>query len=319
MSRKGNDLLVGLLDTYNDCNTRDDKTVKFPNLYFKDKNGVDRTEETISMMDNLFFTNSLAVEHIYSKKTNFNWREKLNKAIGLAKEKLIRLLESGKGIDDLSYKDKQILKKYLTSIDIPDSDTSIGNYAFSYCTSLKSINIPDSVISIGNLSFYKCTSLTSINIPNSVTSIGNDAFSYCTSLTSINIPDSVTSIGDYVFSNCESLKSINIPNSVTSIGTCAFDNCTSLKSIDIPNSVEGIGGNAFFGCKSLTSIDIPDSVTSIGNAAFSLCTSLRSIVVSEDSEIYDPLVNAYGDIVKTKESFQLNECQQYWIKRFITN
>ena len=127
MSHKGNDLLVGLLDTYNDCNTRDDKTVDFPKLDFKDKNGVDRTEETISMMDNLFFTDSVKVEHIYSKKINFNWKEELNKAIVSAKEQLIRLLETGKGVGDLSYEDKQILKQYLTSIDIPDSVTSIGN------------------------------------------------------------------------------------------------------------------------------------------------------------------------------------------------
>ena len=36
-----------------------------------------------------------------------------------------------------------------------------------------------SVTSIGNFAFSECTSLTSITIPNSVTSIGNFAFSGC--------------------------------------------------------------------------------------------------------------------------------------------
>ena len=40
--------------------------------------------------------------------------------------------------------------------------TSIGEYAFSYCTGLTSITIPDSVTSIGNYAFYNCTGLTNI-------------------------------------------------------------------------------------------------------------------------------------------------------------
>jgi len=60
--------------------------------------------------------------------------------------------------------------------------------------------IPNSVTSIGNYAFYYCTGLTSVTIPDSVTSIGNHAFGDCTSLTSITIPDSVTSIGDSAFS-----------------------------------------------------------------------------------------------------------------------
>ena len=61
----------------------------------------------------------------------------------------------------------------------------------------KSYTIPNSVTSIGNFAFSYCTSLTSITIPNSVTDIGSYAFQDCTSLTSITIPSSVTSIGDY--------------------------------------------------------------------------------------------------------------------------
>ena len=63
--------------------------------------------------------------------------------------------------------------------------TSIGGYAFEYCTSLTSITIPNSVTSIGDYAFSNCRSLTSITIPNSVTSIGVCAFEYCTSLTLI--------------------------------------------------------------------------------------------------------------------------------------
>ena len=70
--------------------------------------------------------------------------------------------------------------------------------------------IPDdgSVTSIGDRAFSWCSSLKSIVIPDSVTSIGDSAFSWCGSLTNIVIHDSVTSIGDWAFSDCKSLKTI---------------------------------------------------------------------------------------------------------------
>ena len=73
----------------------------------------------------------------------------------------------------------------------------------------KNTVIPNSVTSIGNYAFEYCTGLTSVTIPNSVTSIGNDAFNSCTSLTSLTIGSSVTSIGDYAFNGCKNIETIN--------------------------------------------------------------------------------------------------------------
>ncbi len=161
---------------------------------------------------------------------------------------------------------------------IPNSVTSIGDYAFDSCSSLNSVTIPNSVTNIGRYSFAGCKALASITIPNSVTSIGEAAFDN-SGLTSITIPNSVTSIEDLTFYNCKGLTSVTISNSVTSIGMYAFGWCSSLTSITIPNSVTSIGSSAFFNCTGLTSVAIGSGVTSIGNYAFQNCSNLTSVTI----------------------------------------
>ena len=154
------------------------------------------------------------------------------------------------------------------------SVTSIGNNAFSNCSSLTSVTIPNSVKSIETGAFRECTALKSVTIPSSVTSIGGDAFNGCSRLTSVTIPNSVTSIGERAFGGCSGMTSVTIGNSVTSIGYAAFWGCSGLTSVTIPNSVTSIVSSAFEGCTGLTSVTIPSSVTSIGERAFYGCTNL---------------------------------------------
>ena len=140
--------------------------------------------------------------------------------------------------------------------------TSIGNYAFSWCSGLTSVDIPDGVTSIGNSAFYYCKGLTSVDIPDGVTSIGNSAFSDCISLTSVTIPGSVTSIGNSAFSDCISLTSVTIPGSVTSIGNSAFRYCDSLKSITFEGTVpENWGDIPFYGCDAVKTVYLSDDLT----------------------------------------------------------
>ena len=188
-------------------------------------------------------------------------------------------------------------KDSVKKVVIEDDVTSIGNYAFSGCSSLTDITLPSSVTSIKSCAFYKCSQLASIEIPSSVTSIGNSAFRNCTGLTSITIPESVTSIGDSAFRNCTGLTSITISDRVTSIGNYVFWGCSNLTSIVIPDSVTSIGELAFSDCSSLTSITIPDSVTSIGYAAFSDCSSLKIISLSCKSTLKKSDFGDQADLV----------------------
>ena len=179
----------------------------------------------------------------------------------------------------------------LTYIEIPNSVTSIGDWAFCGCTSLASITSPDSVVNIGWLSFSGCTGLTSITIPRSVTSIGHSAFSDCTGLTKITVSSDNTVY--HSTNNClietESktlilgCKSSIIPTdgSVTSIGETAFWGCTGLTKLTIPDIVTNIGWGVFYDCSNLTSVIISKSVTSIEEATFYGCSGLTSIMIPD--------------------------------------
>ena len=185
----------------------------------------------------------------------------------------------------------------LTSVTISGSVISLGQGVFQNCFSLKSVTICDGVTSIGEYMFYGCSQLTDIVIPNSVTTIQDHAFQKCSSLSTITIPHTVTHIGDNVFSECSKLTNINIPNDVVTIGGSAFSSCTSLTSIVIPNNVTTIGINAFSGCTNLTSVVIPDSVITIGWGAFASCTQLSNVVIGSGvTNIDEHVFNNCGNL-----------------------
>ena len=111
----------------------------------------------------------------------------------------------------------------------------------------KNTVIPNSVTSIGDFAFYAYQTLTSITLPNSITSIGVEAFSGC-NLIDLTIPGSVKSIGMWAFIHCTSLSNLTLQNGIETIGERAFAYCSALKSIILPESVTKIDIWAFRDC-----------------------------------------------------------------------
>jgi uncharacterized protein (UPF0248 family) len=149
---------------------------------------------------------------------------------------------------------------------------SIADKAFYNCTRITSVNIPESVSSIGSNAFYGCSGLTSVQI--------TDLAKWC----KIRFADYYSNplyYAKHLNMNGSEITALVIPDGVTTIGNYAFFRCTSLTSLTIPNSVTSIGSSAFYSCSGLTFVVIPESVTSIGEDAFYYCVKLSAAYISD--------------------------------------
>jgi PKD repeat protein len=141
--------------------------------------------------------------------------------------------------------------------------TTNGTIAITaYIGSGGAVTIPSTlnslpVTSIGDWAFAFCSSLTNVTIGTNVTSIGEGAFAFCSSLTSVAIPDSVTSIEEGAFASCSSLTNVTIPDNVTSIGEGAFYDCIGLTGVYFKGNAPSADSSAFVADKNATVYYLP--------------------------------------------------------------
>ena len=168
------------------------------------------------------------------------------------------------------------------------SCTTISEYAFAYCYNLTTASFP-SCTTIGASAFASCSSLTTVSFP-SCTTIGSSAFFRCYNLTTASFP-SCTTIGSYAFASCTSLTTVSFP-SCTTIGSSAFAYCYNLTTASFP-SCTTIGASAFASCTSLTTVSFP-SCTTIGSSAFRMCRRLISLYLLGSSAAALAVSNAFN-------------------------
>jgi hypothetical protein len=108
----------------------------------------------------------------------------------------------------------------------------IPPYLVRECSRLTTVNIPDSVTAIGDSSFRQC-GLTSVTLPNGLQKIGLFAFER-NALTSITLPTSIREIGAQAFAG-NRLIEVVIPESVSAIRFTLFDNSSRAFGFRIDN------------------------------------------------------------------------------------
>ena len=161
------------------------------------------------------------------------------------------------------------MQSKLTSMQLPKQTLRvIGPYAFLESEGLTTIDIPETVTTIGTAAFA-AYDLTHMHIPASVTKMGRGGVGECPALESITVAEGNThfAVFDGVLMDKAQTrlicypakmagKTYTVPATVTSIDERAFRYLTNLTSVTIPASVTEITYRMFYQASSLAEINI---------------------------------------------------------------
>ena len=157
---------------------------------------------------------------------------------------------------------------------MPESVTTIGDYAFYNCPRLQQIDLPG-VRNLGKKAFQDCKALVAVTA-DCLNAVPASAFENCSALTSAVLSPEINTIGEHAFKHCKALAHIDLPDQLTTISKEAFEGC-ALSSLELPDGVVSIGERAFKNNKGLTQVRVPNICATLDKEAFRECSSLAEI------------------------------------------
>jgi len=199
-----------------------------------------------------------------------------------------------------------------TSCVIPDTVTTIHDYAFAHSNSLTTISIPESVSTIADGAFSSCARLASITADeNNLTYTSSSDILFSKDETTLvaypgyipgteyTVPSSVDTLAPYSFAGCQRLNKINIGSSVIEVSD-AFEVCPSLIEIEVGfGNINYSSNNGVLLSedtytliyyptgRGYTEYTIPASVTKIGDMAFYYHPILETVNLTENITLVD--------------------------------
>ena len=169
----------------------------------------------------------------------------------------------------------------LTAVQLPAGLTELPRYALAACNNLAFPALPETLTAIGDYAMAACDAFQTLALTDSVQTLGSHAFAGCDGLKRVTVPETVQALGSYAFASCDALTKATLPATVTAVPAGCFSNCESLLSVTCNGTVTAIGERAVYGCKLLTEAPIPATVTAIGDYAFSNCKALLRVTLPE--------------------------------------
>ena len=158
---------------------------------------------------------------------------------------------------------------------------------------ITSVDIPDTVTTIGNLAFWK-QNLQEISLHEGIETIGTSAFAY-SKIKEIVLPQSLKNLGHSAFFSMAKLEKVVLPEKIIDIPAYSFENCINLKQITLPVSVNGICMNAFKGT-GLEEVVLPRNVNYIETDAFATNTLKKVTFLGHPYDSYNMIKeDAFGN------------------------
>lgn len=136
-------------------------------------------------------------------------------------EDVIHVLDVWQGRSVVAIGERAFAKRSLSAVTLPDTLSSIGDYAFSGCKGLRRLNIPQSVATLGTGAF-RDSGLQTISLSGAISRVPRLAFAGCAALTSVTLSEGTRHIDEKAFDGCVLLRSVTIPASVQRVARDAF-------------------------------------------------------------------------------------------------
>ena len=172
----------------------------------------------------------------------------------------------------------------LTTINLPDTLVTIGNYAFQGTSISGTLYLPSSLKTIGVSAFQGLKLTGTLTIPDSVVTISNEAF-YNNKITNLIISQSsnLTTIGNNAFKQNQISNAIALPKSLTTIGNSAFSS-NLIPKLALNYGLKSIGSEAFASNKISGTINVPVTVKTISSQAFK-SNQINAVIFNKNSEL----------------------------------